>query len=419
MRGSRSGQYLIATAAVGVHAASVVVSLALLARHTSLEVVGRFALCLAIASFAQAADGVRQVAVVMASQNHPAASLRGLAGWSFLIGAIVAIAVFAVSLAGFRLPPADALALAVLAACSISIGAWMGRGEGMHGAHWALAVQGCAAAAATWAAAGAAFAGAHALTPWALLVAPVVAAMMLGATRLVSLPSVRQMAAVRSAVLSNTGSHLVTGLSGVIDRVGVALLAGPALLGLYAPIAEPVARLGGLVAMAVHYFLPAEAALAAAAPGATTRHRRLVGLAIVLVCAGAVGVAVLAEHVAQIPLGRSDPDNATALRILMIALVVSAGASWAAVILKSRMRFTLYPPYLVTLLACALAAPFLIPGSGIEGPALLLLISTSAGMVLIYRAWREIGATIIGCLVAAVSAIGAAAILHVVRSPHG
>jgi hypothetical protein len=74
------------------------------------------------------------------------------------------------------------------------------------------------------------------------------------------------------------------------------------------------------------------------------------------------------------------------------------------------MRFALYPPYIVSIFACALSASWLIPSAGVRGPALMLLIASSAGVVLIYWARQEIGARLILTLAAAAVVTGALAL---------
>ena len=90
--------------------------------------------------------------------------------------------------------------------------------------------------------------------------------------------------------------------------------------------------------------------------------------------------------------GRSEIEAERVLRVLALGLVLTVIASRAAVLLKARMSFALYRPYLVSVPLAFILAPTMIAEFGASGVAGVLLVANSGGLHLVWRVRRSIEA---------------------------
>lgn len=382
----------VAAPAIGLQGGAALGAMAAVTWLSPVEQAGRFALFLTILSFATAIDACRHISVVVVSRNEDNTQLilRGLSAWSIAVGTVAMLLIFSICRAWFSLVATDAAGIAMVVGSMIIIGTGLGYLEGRRGpilANWLLAT---ALAIGIAAAAVAQLLGYVVFVPWFLLFAPLICFLVLLWQRSIPLPSIKAMLLVNRRVASNLASHLVTAVAASIDRGVAATWGGMSLMGIYAPAAEVVARLSSLIAVCMHFLLRSEAANADhdQQPVQTATAATLLTLATAAV---AVLIALFSGMLIQLLYGRAVPEAEIVLRILAMGLVANALSSRAAVLLKARMEFSLYPPYLVSSIAALCIAPMLLSLWGVVGVAVALLIANAGGLALIWRAKQWLG----------------------------
>jgi hypothetical protein len=390
MPSERRQAIVVLALAVALHAGSVVGALAMLSRTVEPAAVGTFALLVTIMALAQSIDGVRQVAVVLVARSPADAPVAGLAAWSLVVAGATAVMAIVGGVAWLSLSVIDAVGIALAAGAAIALGAGLGALEATRGPQSSTILHAVGSSVALWLAAAAVVSQHAALAPWCFLASAAVVATVLARQGRLPRPSWSQARLARRLVGQNMANHGVLGVSGVADRIAVFAVGGPAVLGAYAPVAEAVGRLGSLSYIGLNFLLRGET-LAAQREGATSATRvrsrsglvavalaALATLAVALSLAGSTFVSLLSGHVS--------PDAVAALRVLLLCLIMNTSASWAAVLLRSRLSFDLFGPYLASVALAACFAPWAIGQLGIKGAASIAVIATGGGLVLIWRA---------------------------------
>ncbi|HQR70362.1 MAG TPA: hypothetical protein PLE54_07145 [Burkholderiaceae bacterium] len=403
----------VAGAAATLQAGATLGAFAWLSRTLPVEGVGRFGLYLAVVSFALALDGVRQVVVVTATNNaNEPGPIRQLAAIALLFGATVAAGVAFAGHFLLDLSWAEALPLAATCFCLLALGPGHARIEASGGPHLAVALHSIAwSIALVLGAALAAHDGDARHTAWAMLAAPLIILAVLATRGLLVAPSLRGDGLTRRLASQGIRSHLVTAVSGFLDKGALAIHAGPFALGLYTPLSELTGRASALGGMVANLFLNDETRSTEPGFGVARRsspHLLLMDAFFVFAAAGIVTGALFAHDVLKMFVARSSPSEVLAFRLLLACLALNIGAQWSAVTLRARGQFDLYRPYTVSLFAALVLAPVLISRAGIVGGAVIVLVLRTADIALIARARPMVSA--VQCAAIAAAAIIALAL---------
>lgn len=403
----------VAGAAATFQAGATLGAFAWLSRTLPVAGVGRFGLYLAIVSFAMALDGVRQVVVVTATRSaNEHVAIRQLAAIALVSGALVAASVVFVGRFLLGLSWVEALPLAATCFCLLALGPGLGRIEASGGPHLAVALHAIAwSTALILGATLAAHYGDETHAAWAMLVAPVIILGFLAAGGRLVAPSLRGGGPSRRLATQGLGSHLVTAVSGFLDKGAMAIHAGPFALGLYSPLSELTGRASALGGMVANLFLNDETRSTARAHGVArilSPHLLLVDTFFVFAAAGIVAAALFADELLELFVARSSPSEILTFRLLLACLALNIGAQWSAVTLRARGHFDLYRPYTASFFAALLLAPVLISRVGIVGGAVIVLVLRTADIALIARARPML--SLVQCTAVAAAAIIALAL---------
>ena len=245
-----------------------------------------------------ALDGVRQVVVVTAtnSANEPG-PIRQLAAIALLFGATVAAGVALAGRFALGLSWAEVLPLAATCFCLLALGPGHARIEASGGPHLAVALHSIAwSTALVLGAALAAHDGDATHMAWAMLVAPLIILGVLAARGLLVAPSLRGDGPTWRLASQGIRSHVVTAISGFLDKGAMAIHGGPFALGLYTPLSELTGRASALGGMVANLFLNDETRSTAPGFGIARRsspHLLLMDVFFVFAAAGIVAGALL------------------------------------------------------------------------------------------------------------------------------
>lgn len=382
---------LVAGAAALLQAIVTLGAFAWLSRALPVAEVGRFGLYLAVVSLALALDGVRPVAVVAACRSdHSREQLAQLAAISMYLGVSVAIAVAVVSRLLLELSWIEIAPLSMTCLILLATSPGLARIEAYGRPHLAVALHSL-----SWSVAlalGSVLAirtGSSTSAAWAMLAAPFLLFVVLATNDLLEMPSLRGDRRFTRHAFHGIGSHLVTAISGFLDKAAIAIQAGPFALGLYTPLSEFTGRSSALSGMVANLFLNKETR--STAPGASISlrprpHAPLMDAFFALSACSIVAAAITARPLLEVFVARSSPTEIVAFRLLLASLALNIGAQWSAVTLRARGQFDLYRPYVVSLLVALLLSPWLVSSAGIIGGAAIVLVLRTADIALVARA---------------------------------
>lgn len=386
---------LVAGTAAAVQAFSILGSLAWLSRVLPVEAVGKFGLYLALLNFALALDGVRHVSVVAGSSpsDGTVENLAEIANYSWLLGCSVAIVVSLLGSIVLKLGWAECAPISIASFLLLANSPGLARldsaglphlSSALHSGSWSLALG--VGTLVAWLVADVTIAA------WALILAPVSAGAVLFVTGYAVFPSFRWSGAFARVSLAGVRSTIATALAGVVDRVTISVVAGPAILGLYAPAAELVGRAGAVGGLVSNLFLNDETRTTQLSREHQELQPHRIAISIFFISSAILTVllALEAETVLTVLVPKVSAAGVLAFRLLLAGLTINLGAQWSAMALRARGSFDLYRPYsLAVVAAIALGYP-LVSRWGMVGGALVVLIIRVADAQLIFRARREL-----------------------------